>query len=149
MNQKKPGRVGQVNKQIKELIGIYRDAVKNMDVSESEFWVLYTLVAMEGDYTQQDICRMWSLPKQTVNTVITQLKKKKFATLETVPDMRNHKFIRLTEAGRKYGETVVLPISRAEERAASKTMPKEVNRITRLFGRYIALLKRELCGTTN
>ena len=46
---------GIVPRKIKELYGIYYDAVKRLYVSDSEFWIWYTLVAMEGEYTQQDI----------------------------------------------------------------------------------------------
>ena len=79
MNPKHKEHVGLVNRQVKELAGIYRDAVKHLDISDSEFWVWYTLVSTDEAYTQQDICSMWSLPKQTVNSIITHLRLKKFA----------------------------------------------------------------------
>ena len=96
--------LARVNKQIKEMIGVYRDAVKHLDISESEFWVWYTLVAMDGDHTQQDICAMWSLPKQTVNTAIAHMRLRRYATLEAMPRTRNRKIIRLTAEGRRFGE---------------------------------------------
>jgi hypothetical protein len=77
--------IEQINKQIKELLGIYREAVKRLDISESEFWVWYTLVTMEGDFTQQDICALWSLPKQTVNTAIAHMRLRRYATLGSRP----------------------------------------------------------------
>ena len=46
--------------QIKELEGVYRGAIKHLAISESEFWIWYTLVAVQGEHTQQDICAMWS-----------------------------------------------------------------------------------------
>lgn len=55
---------------------------------------------MEGEHSQQDICSMWSLPKQTVNTIITHMVQKGFASLEVVPGTRNRKTIHLTEAGK-------------------------------------------------
>ena len=139
--------INMVNKQIKELVGVYRDAVKHLDISESEFWVWYTLVAMEGDFTQQDICAMWSLPKQTVNTAIAHMRLRRYAILEAVPRTRNRKIIRLTAEGRRFGEKVVEPIVRAEERALDRVEAAELAMVTDAFGKYINIIRQEmLCG---
>ena len=133
-----------VNKQIKELVSIYRNAVKHLDISESEFWIWYTLVAMDGEYTQQDICSIWSLPKQTVNTVVSHLKRKKYAVLEAMPLRRNRKIIRLTEEGRRFGEKMILPISLAEERVFEKISASELDMATSAIGKYIECIRGEL-----
>ena len=137
-----------LNKQIKELIGIYRNTVKDLDISESEFWIWYTLVAMDGEYSQQDICSIWSLPKQTVNTVVSHLKRKKYAVLEAAPLRRNRKIIRLTKEGREYGEKMILPISSAEKRAFEKISTSELDLATIAFGKYIECIRGELVNAT-
>jgi DNA-binding MarR family transcriptional regulator len=137
-----------LNKQIKELIGIYRSTVKDLDISESEFWIWYTLVAMDGEYSQQDICSIWSLPKQTVNTVVSHLKRKKYAVLEAAPRRRNRKIIRLTKEGREYGEKMILPISSAEKRAFDKISTREMDLATIAFGKYIECIRGELVNAT-
>ena len=133
-----------INKQIKELLSVYRDAVKELDISESEFWVWYTLVTMEGEYSQQDICSMWSLPKQTVNTVVSRLKRKRYAYLEAKPGRRITKIIRLTDAGRVYGQTLILPVTVAEDKAFSKISAQELSLVTEAFGKYISIIRGEL-----
>ena len=146
-NHKEPAEV--INRQIKELVGIYRDAIKQLNIPESEFWIWYTLVATEGNYTQQDICSTWSLPKQTVNTIITRMRLKKQAYLEVIPGTRNHKVIRLTETGKKYGEKIVSPISQAEERSFEKISPDELALVTNALGKYIDIVRNELRETAN
>ena len=146
MNQTYKEHRGLINRQFKELFSVYRDAVKHLDISDSEFWIWYTLVAVDGEHTQQEICGLWSLPKQTVNTVITQLRIKKFAYLEAIPRTRNHKIIRLTESGRRYGESLILPILQAEDNALSKISADEARLVTEIFGKYIGGLREELCG---
>lgn len=136
--------IEQINKQIKELVSVYREAVKGMDISESEFWVWYTLVSMEGDFTQQDICALWSLPKQTVNTAIAHMRLRRYAVLEAVPRTRNRKIIRLTADGRKYGERLVEPISRAEQRAFARVKPEELQLVNDAFGKYINIIREEM-----
>ena len=133
-----------VVQQIKELVGVYREAVKRLAISESEFWIWYTLVAAPGEHTQQDICAMWSLPKQTVNTVITGMRLKKFADLEVIPGTRNHKTVRLTEEGKRRGEAIVGPVIEAERRAYGKISPEELAAITQIFGKYIEALRGEI-----
>ena len=148
MNQSYKEQVELINKQIKEMVSIYRDAVRHLNISESEFWIWYTLVAMDGNYTQQDICSVWSLPKQTVNTIITHMKLKKYAYLEAIPGTRNHKVIRLTDEGRRYGEKIVLPISMAEVKAFEKISPDEFALVTNIFGKYIEIIREEFHAET-
>ncbi len=147
MNQRFKEPSGLINRQAKELVGIYRDAVKRLGISNSEFWIWYTLVATDGDHTQQDICSTWSLPKQTVNTIITRLRLKKHAYLEAVPGTRNRKIIRLTDAGRAYGEGLILPITQAESKAFERISAEELEMVTRILGKYIDIVQGELKTT--
>lgn len=136
-----------ITRQIKELVGIYRGAVSQSGVSENEFWVWYALIVMGGKYSQQDICGMWSLPKQTINTIIMYMVQKGFVSLEVVPGTRNRKTICLTKAGREYGERIVLPVSEAEQRAIERLPPEDLVACTAALGRYINILKEETYAT--
>lgn len=147
MCQNDKERVELINRQIKELVGVYRDAVKGLDISDSEFWIWYTLVTSDAEYTQQDICSMWSYPKQTVNTVITHMRRKKYAYLEAIPRSRNQKVIRLTETGRAYGEKLILPITQAEEKTMGKISLEEVMLVTNFLEKYIGMLRGEFNET--
>lgn len=136
-----------INRQIKELVGVYRGIVSRSGISENEFWVWYTLIIMEGEYSQQDICGFWSLSKQTVNTIVKHMVRKELASLAVIPGTRNRKVIRLTEAGRKYGEGLVRPISDAESRAFIRLPETDRLACTTILGKYINLLKEEIYGT--
>jgi len=133
-----------LNQQEKELTSIYRHAAIKYGISDSEFWVWYALLVMGGEYSQQNICDMWSLPKQTVNSVIANLTKKGYVFLETVPGTRNRKIIRLTEAGKKFGEEKVMHIYEAEQRAIAKMTEQERQTYIELLGKYITLLREEI-----
>ena len=87
---------------------------------------------------------MWSLPKQTVNSVISNLKKKGYVFLETVPKTRNLKIIRLTKAGKTFGEDTVMRIFEAEQRTFSKMLENERQIFISLLGKYITLLREEI-----
>ena len=87
---------------------------------------------------------MWSLPKQTVNTVITGMRLKKLAYLEIIPGTRNHKIVRLTEEGKRRGEEIVAPVTCAEQKAFSKMPREELSLLEQLFGKYIETLRGEI-----
>lgn len=133
-----------INQQIKELVRIYRGAVSRSGISENEFWVWYSLLELDGECYQQDICNTWSLSKQTVNTIVMHMVKKGFATLEVVPGTRNRKNIRLTQTGKEYGESIVMPISQAEQRAFEMLPLESWVACTRAFSQYINALKEQI-----
>lgn len=54
-------------------------------MSENELWIWYTLIAMQDEYSQQDICNAWSLSKQTVNSIVLNMIKKGYVYLKMVP----------------------------------------------------------------
>ncbi len=138
-----------INQQIKELVGVYRGIVSRSGISENEFWIWYALIIMEGEYSQQDICSNWSLSKQTVNTIVSHMVKKELVFLEVVPGTRNRKIIRLTKAGKEYGENIVRPVSEAENRAFNRIPESERLACIAAFGKYINILKEEIYGTDN
>ncbi len=134
------------NQQVKDLTGIYRHAASQCGVSENEFWVWYTLLMSEDEYSQQDICEMWSLPKQTINSVITHLREKGFLSLEVVPGTRNRKIIRLSERGKDFGEKIVTRIYEAEQRTLAKLTVHEREQCVVLMEKYVSTFREELNG---
>lgn len=132
------------NQQFKELTAIYHRAASQNDISDNEFWVWYALFALDGEQSQQSICEMWSLPKQTVNSVVSGMIKKGLVYLETIPGTRNKKVIRLTEAGQKFGEKVILNVYEAEQRAIGQISPQQLQLCTELLAKYISLLDEEI-----
>lgn len=132
------------NQQFKELNAVYHRAASKHNISDNEFWVWYALLALEGEPSQQSICEMWSLPKQTVNSVVSGMIKKGHVYLETIPGTRNKKVIRLTEAGQKFGEHVILKVYEAEQRAIDQISPRQLQLCTDLLAKYISLLDEEI-----
>lgn len=118
----------QLNQQVNELVDIYRQTINRRSVSENEFWIWYSLIMLAGEHSQHEICDLWSLSKQTVNTQVSRMVRKGYASLEAVPGTRNRKNIRLTRAGRDYGdygEGIVLPVIQAEQRAFQRVPPDD------------------------
>ena len=144
MKEKTKQHLEVLNQQIKELAGIYHQAATGLGISDNEFWVWYTLLVMGEEYSQQDICETWSLPKQTVNSIVANMVKKEFIKLEVIPGTRNRKLLRLTDIGKSYGEAIVRPIFEAEYRTIVRLSEQERQVCISLMGKYIRYLKEEL-----
>lgn len=78
------------------------------------------LLCSEEEYSQQDLSELLYLPKQTVNSIISNLVKKGFVFLEHVPGTKNRKVVRLTKEGKDYGKQKVMWIFQAEEKALER-----------------------------
>lgn len=91
MNRASQLQLERINKQLKEIAGLYKNCSGSFGVSENELWIWYTLIAMQEEYSQQDICNAWSLSKQTVNSIVSYMIKKGYVYLEMVPRSKNRK----------------------------------------------------------
>ena len=144
MDNNRKEELEMVVQQLQGLASTYRDAVGHIGISENEFWIWYTLVLTDREYSQRDICEAWSLSKQTVNTIVSHMVQKGYANLEVVPGTRNRKIIRLTEAGKDYGESIVVPVSNAGQRAIDRLSPEEFIAGSSALRKFITILKEEM-----
>lgn len=136
-------QIDTINQRLKELNSLYHIAAIKSDITDGEISIWSALLESDGVYSQQDISDLLFLPKQTVNSIISNLVKKGFVYLEHVSGTRNRKVICLTEAGRDYGESKVRWIFQAEERALEQTDPEQVQACIEMIEKYISNLKRE------
>ena len=139
--ERKEDRFDTVVRKINELSGIYRNAAAKSGISVNEFWVWYTLVGDRREFTQQEICAYCGLPKQTVNTIVRNMVRRKFATLEIIPLNRSRKRIRLTPAGRSFGENLMAQAMTAERRAFLSLPEEEQKSALRFLDAYLPLLR--------
>lgn len=144
MNDSIREKVDVINLKIKELNALYHIAAGKAQIADGEICIWSTLLTTDEEYSQQDLCEMLSLPKQTVNSLISGLIKKGFVFLEHAPGTRNRKVIRLTEAGISYGKDRVKWIFDAEQRAMEETDPAEVQACISMLEKYISQLRKEI-----
>ena len=109
----------QVNQAIIRCRGVYSMWAKNNNVSYNRMLVLYTIREF-GFCTQKQICDSYLLPRQTVNHVISEMKKD--GILVTAPEKSTgkEKALVLTPEGERYSEKLLYSLSRMEERAAKR-----------------------------
>ena len=141
MNIEIKKQIDTINQKMNELNSLYRIAAVKSGISDGEISVWSVLLCSEEEYSQQDLAEMLFLPKQTVNSIISNLAKKGLVFLEHVPGTRNRKVVRLTEGGREYGQNRVMWIFQAEEEAMGETDLQEVQAYISMLEKYICRLK--------
>lgn len=131
------------NGQYKEGNEIYHRLARHYGLSDSAFWILYTLRESEGPVSQTQLCRELYLSKQTVNSALKNLEEAGYLRLESVPDNRKNKEIRLTPMGEELLRRTVDPVFAMEERAFQRLTEEEREAILHLGRRNLDLLREE------
>lgn len=144
MDKKTRDQIDLINQKTKELNALYRLAAYKSNISDGEVNIWSVLLNCDEEYSQQDLAELLSLPKQTVNSLVTRMIQKEFVVLEHDPGTRNRKVIRLTEAGRHFGEQHVKWIFDAEQRAMEDTDPQEVMAYISMLKKYISRFRKEI-----
>ena len=146
-------RQDQILQCYKEMDDIFHTYAVEHGMSDSAFWILYTLCQADKPYTQNDFCEEWYYSKQTVHSAVAGLIKSGYVTLEHVPGSRNSKCIVLTAKGRDYTAVHIEPIVTAERRAFAGLSKEEqdvyfhvVRKHLDLFDREVKNLKTEQTG---
>ena len=125
----------------KENDSLYRRLARHFGLSESAFWILYTLEEFQQPVTQAQLCEYLSLSKQTINSGLKQLEQEGNIHLSSGPGRR--KYLQLTPAGRQLAERTVRPVLRAEERAFLGMAEEERASLLALERKYLSLLRQE------
>lgn len=137
-------QIDMINQKIKELNSLYRIAASKSGISDGEVCIWSALLNSGEEYSQQDLSDLLFLPKQTVNSIISNFIRRGFAFLEHMPRTRNRKVIRLTDEGRDYGESRVMWIFQAEQRALEKSDREQVQACIEMIDNYIVNFKKEI-----
>lgn len=144
MNEEIRLQIRSMNQRIKELGSIYHAAANQIGISDGEITVWSVLLSAEQDYSQQELCDLLSLPRQTVNSIISKMVKKGFVYLEHIPGTRNQKTIHLTPQGMDFGREKVKWVFQAEERALEQADPKQIQICIEMIDTFTQRLRSEL-----
>lgn len=132
------------NQLYKELDHLYHNYAKDCGLSNSTLWILYSIYETKGNYTQKNLCELWSYSKQTINSALKNLEKSGFIKLESIPDNRKNKQIVLTDLGNELTEQFIKPLIEAEQNAFRKMSDDERDEFLRLTKKYLDLLDKEI-----
>ena len=87
---------------------VYHEIALSMHLTDSAFLILYCLLELGDGCSQKDICKLYSISKQTINSSVKSLENKGFLTRRSGAGRDIHLFF--TEFGRKFSEEHISPV---------------------------------------
>lgn len=132
-----------LNQLCKENDEIYHDIAGRFGLTDSAFWIMYAITHTDGPCTQNDLCNDWFYPAQTINSAVSNLRKKGLVQLAVIPGTKNRKQILLTEDGKKLAERTINKIDEFERNAFLLFSEEERETCISLYKRHLENLKNE------
>lgn len=126
--------------------GLYHDLAIKAGMSDSAFFILYSIVELGDGCLQKDIAEHVSTSRQTINSSIQNLTSKGYISL--TQGNRRDKHIHLTTAGQQLVEDKILPVMKMEEAVFSEMTSSESQELLRLTKRYIQLFHEKIYENT-
>lgn len=127
----------------KETSAIYHQLAGCFGLSDTAFWLLYSLREADHPLNQTELCILLCLSKQTVNSALKSLEREGLIRLESAPGDRRSKEVHLTEAGTALAAASVDRVLEIEEQAALQLSPEERLAILALERRHLEALRQE------
>lgn len=117
--------LGEINCAIIKFRGLYASWAKKKGISYHELLVLYTIRDL-GFCTQKQICDSYLLPRQTMNYVIFNLRKRGFLELSPKYSTGREKAFVLSEQGKEYANPLLEDLNRIEMQTVEKFGKKNI-----------------------
>ena len=136
------------NRIYKENNDLYRGVAKALGVSDSVFWILYSLREQSRGATQSEICNMLYEPKQTVNSALKKMEAEGYITMASHPD-RRRKLLVLTQKGEEPAEKTADKVLALECSALREMSEADRQAFLRLFQTYTEILKEKISSITS
>ncbi len=105
------------------------------------FLILYCLLELGDGCSQKDICKLYSISKQTVNSSVKSLEDKGVLIRKAGVGRDIHLFF--TEFGREFSEEHIGPVFDMENATFAAMEPSECELLLSLTRKYIQILKRK------
>ena len=132
-----------VNRAIIKFRGIYSKWSKLHGISYHEMLVLYT-IREKGFCTQKQICDSYILPRQTMNNVITGMRKNGLLKLSGEYSKGREKAFVLSEKGEDYAMPFLASLDTVETEAVKLLGAEKLRALTELLLEYDEALGKTL-----
>lgn len=122
---------------------LYESWAASQNVNSKQLFVLYALDQRDS-VTQKMIADYTGLPKQTVNTVIRNLKAEGYVTLSTERSDHREKLVVFTEKGKIYSKNLLTPLYELEHRVFDIMGEERVKQMVDAILLFNTVFEREM-----
>lgn len=129
---------------------LYEKWSKQRGITYNTVLAFCTLLSNQEHCTQKMICEQWSLPKQTVNTILKDFEKKGYVSFAYMPSDKRNKLISLTDNGREYANEISSALNNLDTYAAKKMGldgMKSLNNSLAFYLKYFREAEQDSSGT--
>ncbi len=128
-------------KAIYNIDGFYDEIAKQSKVKTNFLWILYALNDQKP-HSQKEICRDWSLPRSTVNTIIKEMEKDGYVELEQIKGEKRELNICLTDKGHELADNLLKDLYEFETQVYEK-IKNTANRLINDLENFKKVLYKE------
>ena len=118
---------------------IYHEIALSMHLTDSAFIILYCLLELGDGCSQKDICKLYSISKQTINSSVKSLEDKGFLIRKAGLGRDIHLYF--TEFGKKFADEHIGPVIDMENETFACIKPSECEQLLSLTRKYVHILQ--------
>lgn len=133
--------IQELNQLLKKMDSIYNKLAKSSCISDTAFWIIYTIKNEKETYKQKDLCNMWCYSKQTINSSLKKLEEQNIIQLISIQGNKKDKKVILTEHGKQIAKELIEPVNEIEKKSLKKI--KKRREFLNLFENYIETMEEE------
>lgn len=133
--------VKEFNQLQKKMESLYNKLAKSSGISDTAFWIIYTIKNEKETYKQKDLCDIWSCCKQTINSSLKKMEQQNIIKLISTSENKKDKKIILTEYGEKIARELIEPVNEIEKKSLGDIA--QGRKFLSLFKNYIETMEVE------
>lgn len=122
---------------------IYEDWAKKYGLSYYELLVLLSLGEGKEPCTQKRICEQWTLPKQTVHSILRNFLERGWVSFHVLEDDKRNKGIAFTPAGSAFAGEVIDKLQSLECRVWERLGEEKGNALLESTMLYVSYFREE------
>ncbi len=130
------------NSMLSEIDNLYQKLLLTINISESEFIVLFALLELGEGCSQKDIAENRYINKKTINSAIKKLQKEGYISLKA--GKYPHMNIYLTDDGKKYIQDKVIPIIKVENDALENLPDEEFGMLLGCYEKHMSNFRNKV-----
>ena len=145
MDVKEGNELKEFNMLYKEVDELYHRIALEIGLSDSAFFILYSIAEFGDGCLQKDIADNYFISRKTINSSIKNLESK--GLIELKKGKRRDMHIYLTQAGQKFVEEKMIPVFELENGVFEEFTREECQQLIQLTKKYVMLCRKKIKET--
>lgn len=138
-------KLSAMNSVVRRINTLYADWAAAHGTNSMSVEILYYLM-VEGEASQKQMRETYGMPKQSINNVVSALRRDGLVELSESESDRREKHVTLTHKGQEYAKQLLEPIFAAEEKTVQEIGTEEMDTLVGDTSRFVSVLEKWLMG---